>query len=38
MEVTEEEATTYVLGALAAVRQREKQIIGRTMRLLFEED
>lgn len=36
--MTEEEATTYVLGALAAVRQREKQIIRRTMRLLFEED
>jgi hypothetical protein len=35
--VSEEEVTTYVLSALAAVRQREKQIIGRTLRLLYEE-
>jgi hypothetical protein len=38
VKVTEEEATTYVLGALAAFRQREKQIIGRTLRLIFEEE
>jgi hypothetical protein len=37
VKVTEAEATTYILAALASIRQREKQIVGRNMRLMLED-